>query len=141
MGTESRVLAAEETGHGQARGELEAHLEARGAAVEQRLAGLEEAAEWRRKQEAFEAIKADIVRLPSQACQKQATEQVQAEMREIEGLLRSTVDRVAVRRGALETFAEGVEALGREFDADAQLALALQGGGGEPERTQGAAGR
>ena len=55
--------------------------------------------------------------------------------------LRNAVDRVAARRGALEAFAEGVEALGREFEGDAQLARALQGGGGEVERTQGAAGR
>ena len=141
MATEAHVLGVEEAGHERAREDLGAQLEARGAVVQQRLAGVDEAAEWRREQEAFEAIKADIVRLPSQAAQRQATEQVQAEMREIEGLLRSAVDRVAARRGALEAFAEGVEALGREFEGDAQLARALQGGGGEVERTQGAAGR
>jgi len=141
MATEAHVLGVEEAGHERAREDLGAQLEARGAVVQQRLAGVDEAAEWRREQEAFEAIKADIVRLPSQAAQRQATEQVQAEMREIEGLLRSAVDRVAARRGALEAFAEGVEALGRDFEGDSQLAQALQGGGGEPGRTQGAAGR
>ena len=130
MSSEARVLAAEEAGHGRAREELEAQLESRGAAVVERLAGVEEAQQWRREQEAFESIKSDIMRFPSQAAQRQATEQVQAEMREIEGLLRNAVDRVAERRGALEAFAEGVEALGREFEADAGLARALQGGGG-----------